>query len=135
MTPITVKNATCTFCGCVCDHIDLEAQGDRIVKTKHACGLGETWFKNHTAKRLVPEGRKGRTMVLVDVRETPSVRYADIFLQVRPGKDFEMVTTLRALLKNRPVDEARVAETGLTLEQLRDFVERMKRARFGVLFF
>jgi formylmethanofuran dehydrogenase subunit B len=83
----------------------------------------------------VPEGRKGRTMVLVDVRETPSVRYADIFLQVRPGKDFEMVTTLRALLKNRPVDEARVAETGLTLEQLRDFVERMKRARFGVLFF
>jgi formylmethanofuran dehydrogenase subunit B len=83
----------------------------------------------------VPQGRKGRTMVLVDVRETPSARFADIFLQIRPGKDFEMVTTLRALLKNRPVDEARVAETGLTLEQLRDFVERMKKARFGVLFF
>jgi formylmethanofuran dehydrogenase subunit B len=83
----------------------------------------------------VPQGRKGRTMVLVDVRETPSVRFADIFLQVRPGKDFELVTTLRALLKNRPVDEARVAQTGLTIEQLRDFVERMKKARFGVLFF
>ena len=85
--------------------------------------------------KFVPEGRKGRTMVLVDVRETPSVRFADLFLQVRPGKDFEMVTTLRALLKGRQVDEARVAETGLTLEQLRDLVERMKRARFGVLFF
>jgi formylmethanofuran dehydrogenase subunit B len=83
----------------------------------------------------VPQGRKGRTMVLVDVRETPSVRFADIFLQVRPGKDFEMVTTLRALLKNRRVDEARVAETGLTLAQLQDFVARMKKARFGVLFF
>ena len=83
----------------------------------------------------VPEGRKGRTMVLVDVRETPSVRFSDIFLQVRPGKDFEVVTTLRALLKNRPVDEARVAETGLTLEQLQDLLDRMKKARFGVLFF
>jgi formylmethanofuran dehydrogenase subunit B len=83
----------------------------------------------------VPEGRKGRTMVLVDVRETPSARFADIFLQVRPGRDFEVVTTLRALLKNRPVDEARAAETGLELAQLRDLIERMKSARFGVLFF
>ena len=83
----------------------------------------------------VPEGRKGRTMVLVDVRETPSARHADILLQVKPGKDFEVVTTLRALVKNQPVDAARVAETGLTLEQLQDFVDRMKNARFGVLFF
>ena len=83
----------------------------------------------------VPEGRKGRTMVLVDVRETPSAKHADILLQVKPGKDFEVVTTLRALVKNQPVDAARVAETGLTLEQLQDLVDRMKNARFGVLFF
>jgi len=55
MPRTTVENATCTFCGCVCDHIDLEAEGDRIVKTKHACGLGEAWFKNHTAERLYPD--------------------------------------------------------------------------------
>ena len=55
MPPDTVENATCTFCGCVCDHIGLEAEGDRIVKTKRACGLGEAWFKNHTAERLYPE--------------------------------------------------------------------------------
>ena len=83
----------------------------------------------------VPLGRKGRTMVLVDVRETPSARFADILLQVRPGKDFEVITTLRALVKNQPVDEARVAETGLTLAQLQDIVDRMKSARFGVIFF
>ncbi len=85
--------------------------------------------------RFVPEGRKGRTMVLVDIRETPSVRAADIFLQIRPGKDFEVLTALRALVKNQNVDEARVAETGLTIDQLRDLAGRMKRARFGVLFF
>ena len=83
----------------------------------------------------VPEGRKGRTMVLVDVRETPSAKHADILLQIKPGKDFEVITTLRALVKNQPVDAARVAETGLTLEQMQDFVDRMKNARFGVLFF
>ncbi len=50
-----VKNATCTFCGCVCDDIELHAEGDKIVKTKHACILGEAWFRNHTAERLYPD--------------------------------------------------------------------------------
>jgi formylmethanofuran dehydrogenase subunit B len=83
----------------------------------------------------VPGGRKGRTMVLVDVRETPSEKAADVFLQVRPGKDFEVLTILRALVKGQRVDPAGVAETGLTVEQLQDLVDRMKRCRFGVLFF
>jgi formylmethanofuran dehydrogenase subunit B len=50
-----VKNATCTFCGCVCDDIELQADAERIVKTKHACILGEAWFLNHTAERLYPD--------------------------------------------------------------------------------
>jgi formylmethanofuran dehydrogenase subunit B len=50
-----VKNATCTFCGCVCDDIELHAEGDRIVKAKNACSLGEAWFRNHTAERLYPD--------------------------------------------------------------------------------
>ena len=50
-----VENATCTFCGCVCDHIDLHAEGDRITKTKRACGLGESGFKNHTAEHIYPD--------------------------------------------------------------------------------
>jgi formylmethanofuran dehydrogenase subunit B len=50
-----VQHATCTFCGCVCDDIELHAESDRIVKTKGACSLGESWFKNHTAQRLYPD--------------------------------------------------------------------------------
>jgi formylmethanofuran dehydrogenase subunit B len=50
-----VQHATCTFCGCVCDDIELHADSDRIVKTKGACSLGEAWFKNHTAERLYPD--------------------------------------------------------------------------------
>jgi formylmethanofuran dehydrogenase subunit B len=85
--------------------------------------------------KFVPGGRKDRTMVLVDIRETPSVKAADLFLQVRPARDFEVITTLRALIKGQRVDPGLVAETGLTVEQLTDLADRMKKARFGVLFF
>src|SRR5436305_13397878 len=81
------------------------------------------------------KSRKDRTMVLVDIRETPSAKAADIFLQVRPSKDFEVITVLRALIKGQPVDMKLVEETGPGLEQLSDLADRMKRARFGVLFF
>lgn len=50
-----VKHAVCTFCGCVCDDIELHANEERIVETKRACILGEAWFKNHTAERLYPD--------------------------------------------------------------------------------
>jgi formylmethanofuran dehydrogenase subunit B len=50
-----VKNATCTFCGCVCDDIELHANEERITETKAACILGQSWFKNHTAERLYPD--------------------------------------------------------------------------------
>ena len=248
-----VGNATCTFCGCVCDDIELHAQGDRIVKTKYACILGEWWFRNHTAERRLPEalidgrpasvdeaieraadliyearlpliyglgnvtcqaqteavalaeraaavidsqtslshgatelafqlvgkvsatlgeiknradlviywgsnpaeshprhltrytlmpkgkfvprGRRDRTMVLVDVRETPTALAADLFLQVRPGHDFEVLTALRAIIKGQRVDGERLADTGLTIDQLHDLAARMKRARYGAIFF
>ncbi len=55
MSLTVVKDATCTFCGCVCDDIELHADGDRIVKAKNACSLGEAHFKHHTAERLYPD--------------------------------------------------------------------------------
>ena len=42
-----VEDATCTFCGCVCDDIDLHVDGDHIVEAKRACVLGTAWFLNH----------------------------------------------------------------------------------------
>jgi formylmethanofuran dehydrogenase subunit B len=253
MDLIVVKNATCTYCGCLCDDIELHANRERILKAKRACGLGRAWFFNHTSQeglpaalidgrpatvgaaveaaaeilntadmpliyglgnstsesqraammlaerlgavidshtsltygpgkiagqltgkltctlgevknradfvvywgtnpvvshprhfnkyalrakgKFVPRGRKNRTMVLVDVRDTPSARASDQFLQIRPGADLEVLTSLRALVNDRTVDRDLVAATGVTLEQLMDLAERMKRARFGVFFF
>ena len=44
-----VADATCTFCGCLCDDIALSIEGDRIVGAGNACSLGESWFLNRPA--------------------------------------------------------------------------------------
>ena len=85
--------------------------------------------------KYLPQGRKARTMVLVDIRETMSAKAADIFLQIRPGKDFELITALRAMIKGQPVNPSIADEAGISLEVLEDLVDRMKRAKFGVIFF
>ena len=250
----TVKNATCTFCGCVCDDMELTVDMDekRVTKAKNACVLGRAWFAEHTigvwpiamidgkevskkeaieeaAQTLVkakfpityglsdttceaqrqavaitdiikgtidtttsvchgptglafqgvgestmslgevknradlviywggnpaeahprhftryavtpkgmftPKGRKDRTVVLVDIRRTPSTPVADIFLQLKPGKDFEVLWALRALVKGKKIDPSIEEETDIALSTLEDLVDRMKNCNYGVLFF
>jgi formylmethanofuran dehydrogenase subunit B len=248
-----VEDATCTFCGCVCDDMTLKVQGHQILEAKGACVLGKAWFLNHEvedrpacliegrpatldegieraariltqarypiiyglsdttceAQRVavgigdwiggnvdtttsvchgpsgmafqgvgevtctlgeirnrgdliifwggnpaeshprhftkyslmpkgmfVPNGRKDRTCVVIDVRKTKSAKAADIFLQVKPRKDFEALWTLRALAKGLELNAADVeAETGIALSVWQDLMDRMKRARFGVILF
>ena len=248
-----VEDATCTFCGCVCDDIDLKVQGSQIVEAKRACVLGTAWFLNHEIDErpacliegrpaavgegieraaqilteadypliyglsdttsesqrvavgigdwiggtidtttsvchgpsgmafqgvgevtcslgevrnradmvifwgsnpaeshprhftkyslmpkgmFVPNGRKDRTCVIVDVRRTKSAKAADIFLQIKPRRDFEGLWTLRALALDIELDPEQVeTDTGVSLETWRDLMERMKAAKFGVIFF
>lgn len=84
---------------------------------------------------FTPNGRKDRTAVLVDVRRTKSAQVADIFLQVRPGKDFELLWALRALVKGKKVGPDIAQVTGVPLAALEDLVERMKSCNYGVLLF
>jgi formylmethanofuran dehydrogenase subunit B len=85
--------------------------------------------------RFVPRGRHDRTMIVVDVCDTLSTRAADRFLKIQPGTDFELLTVLRAIAHDQTVDADVLAATGLTIEQARDLVATMTRARFGVFFF
>lgn len=249
-----IENATCTFCGCVCDDMILTVDDDqhRIVKAKNACVLGRAWFAEHTieeappatiagkpatveeavaeaARILVeakfpimyglsdttceaqrqavaivdmvrgcidtttsvchgpsglafqgigestmtlgevknradlviywggnpaeshprhfgryavtpkgmftPNGKRDRTVVLVDVRRTPSTPAANIFVQIKPGKDFELLWALRARVKGRSIDADIEGVTGVPLATIDDLVLRMKNCRYGVLFF
>src|SRR3954463_4179436 len=42
-----ISDATCTFCGCVCDDMELTVENNHITKAKNACVLGKAWFLNH----------------------------------------------------------------------------------------
>ena len=248
-----IQDATCTFCGCVCDDIDLTVQGHQIIEAKRACVLGKGWFLNHDIEdrpacliegrpatvaagveraaqilanakyplvyglsdttvesqrvavgiadwaganvdtttsvchgpsgmafqgvgevtcslgevrnrgdmiifwgsnpaeshprhfmkyslmpkgQFLPNGRKDRTCVIVDVRRTKSANAADIFIQVKPRRDFEALWALRALAQGVTLDAQQVEqETGQPLSVWQDLMERMKRAKFGVIFF
>jgi formylmethanofuran dehydrogenase subunit B len=92
--------------------------------------------------RWVPNGRRDRTMVLVDSRDDvgpagadPGTAGADLVLPLASGQDLELLQVLRALVGGRRVTEAAVSATGVTLAQAAALAERMKRARFGVIFF
>jgi formylmethanofuran dehydrogenase subunit B len=87
-----------------------------------------------TKGMFVPEGRKGRTVVLIDVRRTKSAGAADFFLQIQPGKDFEVLWALQAIANGQRLDETGIEGTGLTLEQLTDLADRMMQCKFGVIF-
>jgi len=75
MSLTIVKNATCTFCGCVCDDIELHADNEKIVKTKNACSLGESWFRNHTAERLYPDALISGQPATVDAAVEAAAEY------------------------------------------------------------
>ncbi len=83
--------------------------------------------------QFIPNGRGDRTIVVVDVRRTPTARLADIFLQIKPNKDYECLSALRAILKGEKLDVGEIG--GLPSEALVDFAERMKKCRFGIIFF
>jgi formylmethanofuran dehydrogenase subunit B len=85
---------------------------------------------------FLPNGRKDRTCVIVDVRKTKSAKAADIFIQIKPRKDFEALWILRALAKGVELDPALVLrETGVELAVFADLMARMKACKFGVIFF
>jgi len=83
--------------------------------------------------QFVPGGREGRTLVVVDVQPTKTSEQADLFIQVEPGGDFDLLWTLRGLVQGLPLGDEPCA--GQPMSVLRDLAERMKRCRCGVFFF
>lgn len=78
-------------------------------------------------------GRKSRRMVVVDIRRTPTAAMADIFIQVKPNSDFEVLTALRSLVNDLDLEVEEVG--GVAVSKLEELADMMVNARFGVLFF
>jgi formylmethanofuran dehydrogenase subunit B len=82
---------------------------------------------------FVPDGRRNRTVVVVDNHRTASSEQADLFVQVEPDRDFDALWTLRSLV--RGIEPPESAATGASIEVLADLARRMKECRSGVAFF
>ena len=101
------------------------------------CNPAEAHLRHATRYSITPRGlytesgRKGREIVHVDVRETKTSKMADIFVKVKPGRDYELLSAFRAVVKG--YDVADVA--GVPSETIKQLVEKMKTCKFGVIFF
>jgi len=82
--------------------------------------------------KLTPRGRKDRTVVVVDVRPTQTSKTADHFLQIDYGTDYEVLTTLRALVQGKEVNSG---AGGIAPEKLEELAHLMKNCNYGVIFF
>ena len=77
--------------------------------------------------------KEGRKIIVVDVRKSMTAEMADYFIQVEPGKDYEIMQAIRALIKDQELDIDEVA--GIPVEYLQELVDAMINCQFGVIFF
>ncbi len=79
------------------------------------------------------DGRNDRFIVVIDPRNTHTAQIADLFIQVRPNEDYELLNAIRALLRGVELDESEIS--GVPTEKIRELVDFLKACKFGVIFF
>lgn len=85
--------------------------------------------------RFVPEGRIGRKVIVAARERTVTAERADVFLSIEPEREFEILWTLRAMVRGVELDDARVRKaTGCDAAQLRSLASHLTRARYGAWF-
>ncbi len=85
--------------------------------------------------RFIPGGRAGRTVIVVDQERTATAEQADLFLKIEASRQFEVLWTLRALVRGVELDPVRVrALAGAELSRLQELGERLMAARYGAFF-
>lgn len=77
------------------------------------------------------DASKARRLVVVDPRETPTARIADLHIRVEPNYDIELIAALRAWLRGH---EAPTEVGGVPREQVERFVEMLKGSKYIAIF-
>ncbi|MDI9646564.1 MAG: formylmethanofuran dehydrogenase subunit B [Archaeoglobales archaeon] len=87
-----------------------------------------------SAKGLLIKDRKNRKIVVVDVRKTRTAKNADLFVQVKPGYDYAVITALRSII-NGNLDAVPEEVGGVKKEQLVQLADIMKNAKYGAILY
>jgi formylmethanofuran dehydrogenase subunit B len=80
------------------------------------------------------KGRKGRKMVVIDVRKTDTAKLADKFIEIEQGSDLLLITALRSAINGH---EDVIPETvaGVPRAEVIELAETLKNAKFVCIFF
>ncbi len=79
------------------------------------------------------DGRNDRYIIVVDPRNTHTAQIADLFIQVNPSEDYELLNAIRAILRGTEVDGKEVS--GVPMKNIIELVNKLKTCKFGVIFF
>jgi formylmethanofuran dehydrogenase subunit B len=110
------------------------ATGKKIDSAlRRALSNERAFSKPHAKQEPSALLKKGRKLIVVDVRRTRSADIADLFVRVEPNKDYELLQAFRALIKDQEIDVDQVA--GVPVEYLEEIADVMINCSFGVLFF
>lgn len=90
-------------------------------------------YSVHATGRFHPQGRQDRFVVVADTSRTSSADQADLFIPIEPGKHFEALFTLRALVREAATGPS--DDYGAPLPLLVELARRMKLSRWGAMFF
>lgn len=82
---------------------------------------------------FVPRGRADRKVIVVDSQPTATSQLADTFVRIRPDTDFEVVWSLRQLV--RGIDLPPKFDVGVPHEELKQLAAQMTGCRYGAVFF
>jgi len=83
--------------------------------------------------RFIPDGRGNRFVVVVDTVRTASADAADLFIPIEPGRHFEALHVLRALVQGSLPEACDCDEASVPL--MAELANRMTAARCGAIFF
>lgn len=79
------------------------------------------------------KGAQEREMIVIDPRYTDTAKIADQYIKVEPGKDYELISAIRAVLNGLEIKSKEVA--GVPVEKINELAEKIKKCSFGILFF
>lgn len=81
--------------------------------------------------KLTQSGRESRSVILVDVRKTRTGKTANIFIQVNPNGDLELIEAISTYLSGNDLPKNL---GGAASENVKGFVNAIRSAHFGVIF-
>ena len=82
---------------------------------------------------FIPNGRRDRKLVVIDCEPTETSQLADLFVQVPPEADFEVIWTLRQLLRGESISHD--VQLPISHQVLHQLAELLTSCRYGVVFF